>query len=139
MRVVPALDEVEDGHASLGLSPETATVQKLALQGCEETLTHRVVEAIADRTGRRANASLAAAKAKRNGGVLAALVRVVDYFGRPSPPDRHVESLEDKFGPQVARHRPANYPSAPGIHHDGEIQEALSLLITSSASPNLRS
>ncbi len=123
MRVVPALDEVKDSHAGLDLGPETTSVEKLALQGCKETLTHRVVEAITDRTGRWANASLATAKAERDGGVLTSLIRVVNHLGRPSLPECHVESLEDEFGPQVGRHGPANDPPAPGIYYHGEIQE----------------
>jgi hypothetical protein len=43
MRVVPALDEVEDGHPSLGLCREAAAVQELALKRGKEALTEGVV------------------------------------------------------------------------------------------------
>jgi len=37
--VVPALDEVEDGHPGLGLGGKSVPVQQLALEGGEEALT----------------------------------------------------------------------------------------------------
>lgn len=43
VRAVPALDEVEDGHAGLALGREAAPVQQLALEGGEETFTGGVV------------------------------------------------------------------------------------------------
>jgi hypothetical protein len=48
MRVVPSLDEVEDGHAFFGLRGEAVLFEQLAFQCGEETLTHRVVVAITD-------------------------------------------------------------------------------------------
>lgn len=36
--VMPALEELEDGHARLGLGAEPAARQKLAFQSCEEAL-----------------------------------------------------------------------------------------------------
>ncbi len=42
VRVVPALDEVEDGHPGLGLGREAAAVEQLAFEGGEEALTERV-------------------------------------------------------------------------------------------------
>ena len=56
VRVVPGLDEAEDGHARLGLGLEAATGQEFALKGCEEALAHRVIVTIRDRSHRRANA-----------------------------------------------------------------------------------
>ena len=41
VRVVPALDELEDGHAGFHLAPEPPAVQELALEGGEEALAHR--------------------------------------------------------------------------------------------------
>jgi hypothetical protein len=52
MGVVPALDELEHGHAGLGLGFEAAAGEQLALERGEEALAHRVVEAVADRTHR---------------------------------------------------------------------------------------
>ncbi len=34
--IVPALDELEDGHADLGLGLELAPVEQLAFEGSEE-------------------------------------------------------------------------------------------------------
>ena len=49
--VVPALDELEDGHACLGLGVERLPLDQLALQGGEEALGHGVVVAIPGRPG----------------------------------------------------------------------------------------
>ena len=52
MRVVEALDEVEHGEARLDLRAEAGPIEELALERGEETLTQRVVVAIADRAHR---------------------------------------------------------------------------------------
>ena len=51
MRVVPGLDELEDGHSGFRLGPEPAPVEKLALQSGKEALAQGIVEAVADRAG----------------------------------------------------------------------------------------
>jgi hypothetical protein len=43
VRVVEALDEVEDGTPGLGLGAKPPPIEQLALQGGEEALTERVV------------------------------------------------------------------------------------------------
>ena len=48
MRVVPSLDEVEDGHSGLGLVAEAVLVEELALEGGGEALAERVVVGVAD-------------------------------------------------------------------------------------------
>ena len=49
MRVVPALDELEEGQLGFGLRLKAPPAQQLAFEGGEEALAHRVVEAVADR------------------------------------------------------------------------------------------
>jgi len=55
MRVVPALDENEDGEAGLGVRWEGVAVEEFALEGGEETLAHRIVVAIASRSHGRSD------------------------------------------------------------------------------------
>ena len=50
MGIVPTIDRVEDYHPCLDLALEAAVVGQLAFQGGEETLAHRFVETVADRT-----------------------------------------------------------------------------------------
>src|SRR6266567_2893996 len=57
--VVPALDELEYDRHRLRLRVEAMLRQQLALQGGEERLAHRVVEAVAGRTHARPHAGLA--------------------------------------------------------------------------------
>ncbi len=47
MRVVPALDEVEDCHAGFDLCAKRLLVESLALKRGKEALAHRVVVAVA--------------------------------------------------------------------------------------------
>jgi hypothetical protein len=49
VRVVPALDEVEHGHARLELGLEAPPLQEVALQGGEKTLAQGVVVGVPHR------------------------------------------------------------------------------------------
>ncbi len=70
MGVIPALDEFEDGHARFYLGFEAAAVEQFTFERGEETLAHRVIEAIADRAHRGPHAGLAAALAEGERSVL---------------------------------------------------------------------
>src|SRR5713226_1518141 len=76
MGVVPAFDELEDRHAGLALGFEAAAVEQFAFERGEETLAHRVIEAIADGAHRGPHARLAATLAEGERSVLATLVYI---------------------------------------------------------------
>ena len=57
MRIVPRLDEVEDGGFSLALGSEAILHEELAFERGVKALAHRIVEAIAARIHRRSNAA----------------------------------------------------------------------------------
>jgi hypothetical protein len=63
LRVVPALDEVEDGHPGLGLGAEAVAVEQLALERREEALAQGIVVAVAYRAHRRPHTRLLTAEA----------------------------------------------------------------------------
>ncbi len=48
-RIVPSLDEFEDGLACFGMRAGAGSVDELAFEGGEEALAHGVVIAVADR------------------------------------------------------------------------------------------
>ena len=48
IRIVPALDVLEYGHAGLGLGAESAPVEEFAFEGREEAFAPGVVESPAD-------------------------------------------------------------------------------------------
>ena len=98
--------------------------EELALERGEEALAHGIVVRIAHRPHRRAHASVAAALAEPDRGVLRTLVRVVDHSLRPPPQKRHVQSAEHQLGGKCRRHRPADDAAAIRIEHDGEIEKA---------------
>jgi len=123
LRVVPALDEFEDGHPSLGQSAETAAVDEFAFERGEEALTQGIVEAVSNRAHGGAHAHLSAAPAEGNRGVLAALVGVMDYPFRLTLPQGHVQRIEDEFGTKVVRHRPSHDATTEGIEHHGQVEK----------------
>ena len=125
VRVVPALDEVEDRDAGLGLRAEAVAIEQLAFERGEEALAHRVVVSVADRAHRRPDAGLAAALAEGDRRVLAALVGVMDdaRAGRRCA-SAMSSACEDELGAQVRRHRPADDAPAPHIEHDRQVEEA---------------
>src|SRR6266851_1718693 len=98
MRIVPTLDEFEDGHARFYLGFEAAAVEQFAFERGEETLAHRVVEAIADRAHRGSHARLAATLAEGERSVLGEFKRMMNHGGGPALPQRQVERLEHQFG-----------------------------------------
>ncbi len=92
VRVVEALDEVEDGKPGLGLGAKPPPIEQLALQGGEEALAERVVVTVADRTHRGQDSGLLAPQPERDRRVLRPLVLVVD--------DRQAGA-----GPVISEHR----------------------------------
>src|SRR5258708_21712685 len=94
MGIVPAFDELEDCHAGLDLGFEAAAVEQFAFERGEETLAHRVIEAIADRAHRGPHAGLAAALAENDRSVLAPLVRMMNHLFWPALPEGQVERLQ---------------------------------------------
>jgi len=124
MSVVETLDEFEDGHPSLGLSAELIAIEQFALEGGEEAFGHGVVEAVADRSHRRAHAGLPAALAERNRSVLAALIGMVHDIERTAPTERHIEGIEHRHCAQVRGHGPPDDAAAEDIEHHRQIEEA---------------
>src|ERR1700726_5054892 len=117
MGVVPPLDEFEDGHARFYLGFEAAAVEQFPFERGEETLAHRVIEAIADRAHRGPHAGLAAALAEGERSVLATLVRVMNHGGGPTLPYRQIKRLQHQFGAQMSFHRPADDSTAESIEY----------------------
>jgi hypothetical protein len=48
----------------------------------------------------------------------------MDHPLRPALSQSHVQGLQDQLGAQMRGHRPAHHPTAPGVHHHGQVQEA---------------
>ena len=104
MGIIPALDELKYGQAGLGLCAEGFSIEQFTFQGGKEALTQSVVEAVADRAHRRAQVGFPAAMAEGQGGILTALIRVMDdAFWAPladlpaivSPQNRWIVMLKD--------------------------------------------
>ena len=76
--IVPGFDEVEHGHARLGLIPESFPLDEFSLERREKALTHRVVVGITDRAHRGLDTRFFASESKGDRRVLRALVAVMD-------------------------------------------------------------
>lgn len=122
--IVPPLDEIEHLHPGLGSIAEALPLEELAFQCGKERFAHGVIVGVSYRSHRRPDSRLLAADAEGNGGILRALIRVVDDGCRPPLPERHVERLEHELRPQVGLHGPADHAPAPGIDHHGEEEES---------------
>jgi hypothetical protein len=103
VRIVPALDEVEDCQRSLALRLEAMLHEKLAFKRAKETLAHRVIVAVSDGSHRRPYSGFFTAQAEGNRRVLCSLIGVMNDALRPSTPDRHVERLVLARGHAAAR------------------------------------
>jgi hypothetical protein len=123
MGVVPRLDEFEDGHAGLGRGLKPGAIQQLALQGGEEGLGHGVVIAIPDRAHRGAYPGGLTAVSEGDGGVLTALIGVVDDLLWPALGESHLQGIEHQLGPQVGGHRPSHHPPAEGVQDHRQVEE----------------
>ncbi len=49
---------------------------------------------------------------------------MVDYVPRPALCHGHLQRIEHELGAQVVGHGPAHHPTAPGVHHDRQVEEA---------------
>jgi len=63
MRIVPALDEVEDGHPGPGPVSEAVLLEELAFEGGEEALAERIVVGVAAGAHRRTHPGMLAPQA----------------------------------------------------------------------------
>jgi hypothetical protein len=80
--IIPGLNEVEDGHPRLGMISETTPVQQLVFERGEETLSERVVVAIAHGTHRRPHAGALAPEGNGDSpGCLGVTLRSVFFWG----------------------------------------------------------
>jgi len=124
MRVVPALDEVEDGESRFALSLEPMLHEQLALERRVKAFAHRVVVAISDRSHRRKDSRFFAALAERNGRILRALVGMMHHAPWLAAIDRHVERVEDEFFAHMIGHGPADDAAAIHVENHRKEQEA---------------
>src|SRR5262245_50256735 len=78
LRVVPAFDVIEQGPAGVGRRPEPLAVEQLTFQRREETLAQGIVIRIADGAHRWSDTIGQAPLAVGDGGVLTAVIRMMD-------------------------------------------------------------
>ena len=122
MRIVPAFDELKNGRARFSRGAEAGAVQQFAFEGGKETFTQGIVKAITDRAHGRADASFAAAATKGKGGVLAAMIGMMDDILGTALLDGHLQGFQDQLRAQVSRHGPADDPAAPGVEQQAPMK-----------------
>lgn len=122
MGIVPTFDEFKRSLACLCLVVKDTAIEQFAFQGGEEALTEGIIETIADRAHRRADTSVPTSLAKGQGGVLAALIGVMDDIFWVTLLDRHAQGIHYQGSLQVSGHRPTDDFAAPGIHDNSQVQ-----------------
>src|SRR3954447_7592791 len=119
------LDVIEECEAGGAAWREAVTSQPLAVQGREETLSDRIIEAIATASHRPEKSGIAQPSPEGQTGVLASLVRGMNDTLRWSPsPDRHVDGFDDQFTTKMIGHRPADDAPAMDVKHHRQREEA---------------
>src|SRR2546422_9776097 len=112
-RVVPALDEVEDRQAGVGLRGEALPIEQLALERREETFAEGVVVGVADRAHGGPDARLATPEPEGDRRVLGALVRVMDDIGGPGVGHGPLAGAPAQVGAGRRLPRPAQHATGP--------------------------
>ena len=124
MRIVPALDEVEDRKRCFALRIESVLYEKLALESSVKALAHCIIVAVADGTHGHRDAGLTASFSKSDRRVLRSVIGMMDDGFRSSPINRHVERIDNEFFAHVVCHRPADDTPRTNVEHDSEKEKA---------------
>lgn len=125
MRVVEPLDRVEACYSRRVVCREVVAREQLAFERREETLRHRVVEAIPATAGGCSKTGVRQSLTEGEARLLASLVRMVHHgLAWSPPPARQVDCFDHQLRPQMIGHCPADNPATIDIKHDGEGEEA---------------
>src|SRR5215831_7990853 len=89
-RLVPALDVVEQRAACLGGRAEPLAIEQLALERREEAFAEGIVVGVADRAHRRSETEGHTALPIGDGGVLAAMIGMVNDAVGPALRQGHI-------------------------------------------------
>jgi 4-oxalocrotonate tautomerase len=125
-RIVEPLDVIE--HVRLPLIPRVVllSVHALRLQAREETLHCRVVPDVPLPAHRAGNAVIGEQALELLALVLASLVGVVQQLlRRPTPPQRHQQSIGHELRRHARAHRPPDDPAREQIKHHSHVEPAL--------------
>ena len=90
MRVIPPFNVGEESQPRFLMRTERSAIDQLTLKGGEEALAQRVVIAVARRSHRGTYASLTTTLSISYGGILCALVRVMDHAFGTALPECHI-------------------------------------------------
>ncbi len=107
--------------------PWSVELDQLGLERAFERLGDGAVGAVADRADRCRDASVGEAVALADRGVLAASVAVMNHVaaGQITPPDRHLQGVEDEVGAEVVGDLPADDGSAVDVEDEGDVHPSL--------------
>src|SRR4029453_2743642 len=99
MRIVPPFDEIKDRQRCFTLVAEPAAIDQLALKRGEETFTHGIVIAVADRSHRWPDACAPASLAESDRRVLRSPIGMVDHASGAALRDGHLQRLQHQLSP----------------------------------------
>src|SRR5450756_660369 len=104
------------------------TVQPFHFQRSKQSLTGRIIPAVASAAHRSRDAALLEQAAVLMAGVLAATI-AMKYLSRISvgtaPEPGHLQRIHDQVAAHLRLHRPAHHPAAEQVDDHGQKQPAL--------------
>jgi len=119
--VVEDLDEVKERGPSVGMRAKGRTHEQLTFERREAAFRQGVVVPVPDRAHGGADPCRTAPVLKRLGGVLAAMIRVMNHAGSGAAmQERHVQDRHDEVGAQMRLHRPAHHAPTACVEDHGE-------------------
>ena len=121
MRIVPRLDEIENGGFGYTLRAESVFNEQLAFERGVEALTHCIVVAVTRRTHRRSNACGLATLREGGGRVLRTLIGVMNNCERLASKNGHTGRADHELFAHMVSHRPADDATAKDVENHGKV------------------
>ena len=98
MGIIPTFEEHKDGLSAFRDGVQGHLIQEFTFERGKETLTQGVVKAIAYRAHRRENPRFPTAGTESQGGVLTALIGVVNDAFWVALANGHLQGIKDQVG-----------------------------------------
>ena len=121
MRIVPRLDEIENGGFGYTLRAESVLNEQLAFERGVEAFTHCIVVAVITSIHRMSNACGLATMREGNGRVLRTLSGVMNNFERLASKNGHIERADREPFAHMVSHRPADDATAKDVENHGKV------------------
>ena len=121
MRIVPRLDEVENGGFGFTLRAESVLNEQRAFERGVGAFIHRIVVAVTTRAHRRSDAGGLAKLREGDGRVLRTLIGVMNNCERLASKKSHIERSDQELFVHMVSHRQADDATAKDVENHGKV------------------